>query len=117
MERQTTRSESPSQAFRLAVQRVGGQSRMAELIGRTQGAISKVLSQDRPIWAECVLTVEARTGISRHDLRPDIYPVEDAGAHVPPARGLSDGTPAAGSPRFPAAGVSPSRPKFGGARV
>jgi DNA-binding transcriptional regulator YdaS (Cro superfamily) len=33
-----------------------------------------------PLWAEMVLKVEAATGISRHELRPDIYPIEPPAA-------------------------------------
>ncbi len=40
--------------------------------------------------AEFVLKAEAATGVSRHDLRPDIYPVEVP--HAPPAwHGLDRG--------------------------
>ena len=49
----------------------------AALIGRTQGAISKMLRDERPLPAEHVLAVEEATGISRHDLRPDIYPRDE----------------------------------------
>lgn len=41
------------------------------------------------IPAERVLAVEKATGISRHELRPDIYPVEDhhqAARHDPRSR-------------------------------
>lgn len=33
-----------------------------------------MLAEGRPLAPEHVLTVEAATGVSRHDLRPDIYP-------------------------------------------
>lgn len=78
MRTQTTSDESMAQAFRLAVERMSGQARMAALIGRTQGAISKRLAQRKPIWPEKVLEVEAATGISRHELRPDFYPIENS---------------------------------------
>ena len=53
---------------------------MARLLGLTQGAISKRLRKQQPLPAEHVVVVEAATGISRHELRPDIYPREPAPA-------------------------------------
>lgn len=71
--------DSMLNAFRKAVDIVGGQVAFANLVGVTQGAVSKRLKDRRPLQAENVLAVEEATGISRHDLRPDIYPRE-AGA-------------------------------------
>jgi hypothetical protein len=42
--------------------------------------------------AEHVLAVEAATGISRHELRPDIYPVQSSGPEAPP-EGTSPAVP------------------------
>ncbi len=39
--------------------------------------------------AERVLDVERLTGISRHDLRPDIYPADDAGLRPAPSKAIS----------------------------
>lgn len=47
----------------------GERSKIASLLGITPGAVS----QWRRVPAERVLDVERITGISRHDLRPDIY--------------------------------------------
>lgn len=68
--------DSMTAAFRHAVAAAGGQVSFACLIGRTQGAVSKMLKAERPLPAEHVLKVEEATGISRHDLRPDLYPRE-----------------------------------------
>lgn len=65
---------SPLDAFRLAVRRAGGQLRFAKLVGCTQGAISQRLSSGKPLSARFVLRAEEGTGVSRHDLRPDLYP-------------------------------------------
>jgi DNA-binding transcriptional regulator YdaS (Cro superfamily) len=86
---------SPSQhdqaiALRRAVQAVGSQQLFATLVGKTQGAISKRLAAGQSCWAEDVLKVEEATGISRHDLRPDLYPRED-GAAAPEADDLLEG--------------------------
>ena len=61
-------------AFARAVRAVGSQLAFGRLIGRRQSVISDWLRDGRPLPAEYVFAVEAATGISRHDLRPDIYP-------------------------------------------
>jgi len=59
-----------------AKERVGGQAALAKLIGVTAQAISQ--------WDEVpplrVLDVERASGVSRSELRPDLYPVEEARA-------------------------------------
>jgi DNA-binding transcriptional regulator YdaS (Cro superfamily) len=56
-----------------------------------------LVNKGRRLPAEHVLAVEAATGVSRHDLRPDIYPREDAPAQppaaVPSAAGGTDSAP------------------------
>lgn len=56
-----------------AKERVGGQDKLARLIGVTPQAVSQ--------WDEVpplrVLAVEAVSGVSRHELRPDLYPLEE----------------------------------------
>lgn len=73
---------SPFESFDLAVTRAGSQSDLARICGCTPGNINQLLLKKRPLPSEYVLAVEAATGVSRHDLRPDIYP-----------RGLQDGVP------------------------
>jgi len=80
---------TPQVALQLATEAAGGQSRLAKICDRTQGAISKLIASGRPLWAESVLNVEAATGVSRHDLRPDIYPRDLAPA--PESAGVGDG--------------------------
>lgn len=53
----------------LAIKVAGGPSSLSRKIGISPQAIG----QWRQIPAERVLDVERITGISRHDLRPDIY--------------------------------------------
>lgn len=54
----------------------GGQAELAKRIGVTAQAISQ--------WDEVpplrVLAVEAASGVSRHELRPDLYPLEEVRA-------------------------------------
>ena len=62
-----------SSALERAVASVGGQAKFARLIGVTAQAVSQ--------WDEVpplrVLAVESVSGVPRHELRPDLYPVED----------------------------------------
>jgi DNA-binding transcriptional regulator YdaS (Cro superfamily) len=67
-------ARSPNQVLREAVAAVGSQSAFGRLIGVTQQAVFKWLRDCKPLPAEHVLKAEAATGISRHDLRPDLYP-------------------------------------------
>ena len=48
--------------------------------GVSQPTVWAWLKQGKMLPAEFVLKTEAETGISRHDLRPDLYPREDAAA-------------------------------------
>lgn len=75
-------SRTPFEAFDLAVTRIGGQSAMARVCGCTPGNINQLLQAKRLLPAEYVLRVELASGVSRHVLRPDIYPL-----------GLQDGVP------------------------
>lgn len=73
---------SPFEALDLAVTRTGSQAAMAKICSVSQPAVHKWLTTSKQLPAEHVLKVEAATGVSRHDLRPDIYP-----------RGLQDDSP------------------------
>jgi len=67
---------TPFQALQRAVEAVGSQSEFARLLGVSQTAVWKWLQSSKRLPAEHVLTVEQATGVYRHWLRPDIYPVE-----------------------------------------
>lgn len=67
-------------ALELAVDKAGSQSRFATAVGTSQQLVSYWLSNRKPLPAEFVLAAEREFGISRHDLRPDIYPQESAAA-------------------------------------
>lgn len=73
---------SPFEALDLAVTRAGSQASLAKVCGVSQPAVWKWLNESKELPAEHVLKVEGATGVSRHSLRPDIYP-----------RGLQDGVP------------------------
>ncbi len=66
-----------TEALQRAIETAGGQTALAGMIGKTQGHISKWLEREY-IPAEVVLPIERATGVSRHDLRPDLYPKEAA---------------------------------------
>jgi DNA-binding transcriptional regulator YdaS (Cro superfamily) len=59
----------------LAIKTAGGQTALANALGVSQSRVWNWLNRDPKIPAEMVLRMEAATGISRHKLRPDIYPL------------------------------------------
>jgi DNA-binding transcriptional regulator YdaS (Cro superfamily) len=73
---------TPFEALELAREKAGGQAALARICERSQPSVWKWFQSSKRLPAEHVLRVEAATGVSRHWLRPDIYP-----------RGLVDGVP------------------------
>lgn len=71
--KQLTRFE----ALQAALAAIGTQQAFADLLGVSQPTIWRWLNQSKQVPAEFVLRVEKATGVSRHDLRPDIYPREE----------------------------------------
>lgn len=59
-------------ALNTAIERVGGTCAMGRALGITHVAVSRW--EETPVRR--VLEIERLTGVSRHDLRPDIYPRE-----------------------------------------
>lgn len=59
-----------------AIAIAGGTAALANWIGVT----SQAISQWKRIPPGRVIAIERATGVSRHDLRPDLYPREDPGA-------------------------------------
>ena len=70
-----------------AVRRTGSQSAFARLVQRNQSTIYDWLDQGKPLPGELVLLVERETGVSKHDLRPDLYPA-DLAISAPAASGI-----------------------------
>lgn len=60
-----------------AVKAVGSQSALARILGCSPQAVQKMCATGR-VPAERVLDIEKASGVSRHDLRPDIYPKPSA---------------------------------------
>lgn len=63
------------QICELAKQKAGGSTALAKALG---GITPQAVSQWRRIPAERTIEVEKITGLSRHDLRPDIFGAEAA---------------------------------------
>jgi hypothetical protein len=59
-------------ALRKAIERAGGKPALALALGVTRQTIQKW----RKVPVLRALEVERLTGVSRHDLRPDVYPQE-----------------------------------------
>lgn len=63
---------TPAEALNKAIREAGGTVKVAEAFGITSQAVSQ--------WPQCpdrrVLALETlcKTAVSRHDLRPDLYP-------------------------------------------
>lgn len=74
---------TPFEALKASVEKIGSQSAYARLCGVSQTAVWKWLQSGKRLPAEHVITVEAESGVSRHLLRPDIYPPADAPAFSP----------------------------------
>lgn len=68
-------------ALARAVRAAKSQSAFGRLIGKRQSVVSGWLRDGKHLPAEHVLTVERETGVSRHDLRPDLYPIEPVATH------------------------------------
>jgi DNA-binding transcriptional regulator YdaS (Cro superfamily) len=63
-----------------AVTVAGGQLALAKKIGLKQGHVWWWLNRSKKVPAEQVIAIEKATGVSRHELRPDIYPIRDRAA-------------------------------------
>jgi DNA-binding transcriptional regulator YdaS (Cro superfamily) len=63
------------EAIAKAVKEAGGQQALAQLCGVRYQAVQKWLRTGR-VPAKRVLQIERVTGVSRHDLCPDLYPRE-----------------------------------------
>ncbi len=68
---------TPNKALILAIEIMGGQVALGKLIEISQPSIHAWVKKGQALPAEHVLKVEDATGISRYDLRPDIYPREE----------------------------------------
>lgn len=65
---------TPLGALERLVEIAGSQSEVARKLGVPQPTFWKWLQSSKRLPAEYVLNAEKMFGVSRHDLRPDIYP-------------------------------------------
>lgn len=63
-----------------ALEAVGGQAALARAAGVSQPSVWHWVHKSKRVPAEYVLAVETASGVSRHDLRPDLYPRDEAQA-------------------------------------
>lgn len=71
---------TPYEALQLVLDSLGSQSELARVCGVSPTAVWKWVQSLKRLPPEYVLRVEAASGVSRHWLRPDIYPLD-----MPPA--------------------------------
>jgi len=66
---------SDVRGLKKAIDAAGNQTILARKLGfKRPGAVNNWLNRNKRVPAERVLAVEAATGVSRHELRPDLYP-------------------------------------------
>ena len=66
-----------NEALKRACELAGGQKPLADRIGTTQSQVWYWLKKSkRGVPAEFVLSIERETGVSRTELRPDLWPEE-----------------------------------------
>lgn len=67
----------PAKPLQRAIEEVGSQAELARRIGKKQAHVWNWLNRDKTVPAEAVLSIEEATGgkVTRHELRPDLYPV------------------------------------------
>lgn len=69
-------------ALEKAVEIVGSQAELARRIDKKQAHVWNWLNRDKEVPAEAVIPIERATEgkVTRHELRPDLYPAEEARA-------------------------------------
>jgi DNA-binding transcriptional regulator YdaS (Cro superfamily) len=90
----------PNEPLLRACRNAGGQRALAEAIGTTQQVVwGWINNTSRGTAPEFVLRVEAVSLVSRHELRPDIYPIGSGGYETAQTSCTEDGTWIARDPR------------------
>lgn len=68
--------ESSLAGIQRAIEIAGGPTALARQLGMPRGRVTVTQWARRRLPAERVLAVEAASGVSRHELRPDLYPAD-----------------------------------------
>ena len=76
-------------ALAKAVRAAGSQSAFGRLLGKTQSVVHDWLRDGKELPGEHVFEIEGATGVSRHELRLDLYPREGCCAEQCPELGDS----------------------------
>lgn len=63
-----------------AIAAAGGPRKLAKKLSQTRRITHSAICQWKRVPAERVIDVEGATGVSRYELRPDIYPAPEAAA-------------------------------------
>ena len=67
---------TPYEALLQAIDALGSQSELARVCEVSPTAVWKWVQSSKRLPGNYVLRVEAATGVARHHLRPDLYPVD-----------------------------------------
>ena len=81
--------EAAHQAFCRAVTIAGGQTAYAKIVGVSQQYVSKRIRQRRVVPVGWIEPTETVTGVGPHELRPDLYPVDDIAPSPAPLSGTA----------------------------
>ena len=65
---------TPFEALMKCRELAGSEQKLGDKLGCTQQAVNKMIQSAKRMSHQYVLAAEAAYGVSRHDLRPDIYP-------------------------------------------
>lgn len=70
------------EALRRAKEKLGSEAALAEVVGVRQPSVNYILNSGKKVPAEWCIPVETATEgeITRHQLRPDLYPQENSEA-------------------------------------
>lgn len=56
-----------------AVRNYGTQAALAKVLGVQPAAVSQWVTRHRPVPAKHCISIERASGVSRHELRPDVF--------------------------------------------
>lgn len=71
------------QALLACRDKAGSVSKMGRDLGIPQSTMSRIINSAKQLPAEYVIAAERLYGVSRHFLRPDIYPIEPRSSSTP----------------------------------